>query len=396
MDRAMNGMQFSAPLAGENQQTVQAEDLDGDGVEEYVVFAKDTKEKPMKILIFARDLEGYTLSSTISCNGTAFDQVEYVQMDGQPGLELVVGCQVSHQVLRSVGVYRFDAGQTTRLLSANYSRFLTCDLDNDGLTEVMVLRPGESEADNGVAELYGMENGAIERANEAIMSEPVDHVKRIITGKLQDDVPAVFVGSTVADSGIITDVYAIVDGAFTNVSLSNESGTSVQTLRNYYVYAADIDDDGIVELPHLITMPSVTSSRAAEQQYLIRWFAMKTDGSELDKMYTFHNYVGGWYMELKGDLAQRITVVQDENAFDFFLWDQAFETYEKLFTVYAFTGHDRGEMAVQENRFVIYKDESVTYAAYLGVPSAAYGITPEVLTESFHLIRQEWKTGVTE
>jgi hypothetical protein len=101
-------------------------------------------------------------------------------------------------------------------------------------------------------------------------------------------------------------------------------------------------------------------------------------------------------MELKGDLAQRITVIQDENAFDFFLWDQAFETYEKLFTVYAFTGHDRGEMAVQENRFVIYKDESVTYAAYLGVPSAAYGITPEVLTESFHLIRQEWKTGVTE
>lgn len=396
MDRAMEGLQYSAPLAGENQQTVQAADLNGDGQPEYIVFAKGTEDRPMKILIFTGQNDDYILNSTISCNGSAFDQVEYVQMDGQPGLELVVGCQVSNQVLRSVGVYRFDGEQAIRLVSANYTKFLTFDLDSDDLTEVIVLRPGQSESDNGVAELYGLEDGAIERSNEAPISEPADRLKRIITGKLHDGVPAVFVGSTVEGSGIITDVYAMVDGVFTNVSLSNESGTSVQTLRNYYVYAADIDDDGVVELPNLITMPSISSSRAAERQYLIRWFAMKTDGSEVDKMYTFHNFVGGWYMTLQGDFAKRITVVQNEHAFDFYLWDQKLENHEKLFTVYAFTGQDREEMAVKDNRFVIYKDESTVYAAYLDVASASYAITPEELVDSFHLIRQEWKTGVTE
>lgn len=396
MDRAMESLQYSAPLAGENQQTVQAVDLNGDGESEYIVFAKGTTEKPMKILIFTAENDDYVLSSTIACNGSSFDQVEYVQMDGQPGLELVVGCQVSDQVLRSVGVYRFDGVQSIRLVTANYSKFLTCDLDSDGLAEVMVLRPGQSETDNGVAELYGFENGAVERSNEAAISEPADRLKRIITGKLHDGVPAVFVGSSVEGSGIITDVYAMVDGVFTNVSLSSESGTSVQTLRNYYVYAADIDDDGVVELPDLITMPSVSSARSAEQQYLIRWFAMKTDGTKVDKMYTFHNFVGGWYMRLDADLAQRITVVQNEHAFDFCLWDEEFINYEKLFTVYAFTGQDREEMAVKDNRFVIYKDDSTVYAAYLDVASASYAITPEKLIDSFHLIRQEWKTGVTE
>ena len=396
MDRGMTGLQFSAPLAGENQQTVQAADLDGDGEPEHIVFAKGTTEKPMKILIFTAEQDDYILSSSIECNGSSFDQVEYVQMDGVPGLELVVGCQVSDQVLRSVGVYRFDGRQTVRLVTANYTKFLTCDLDSDGLKEVMVLRPGQSETDNGVAELYGLENGVIERSNEAVMSEPVDRLKRIITGRLHDNVPAVFVASTVEGSGIITDVYAMVGGVFTNVSLSNESGTSVQTLRNYYVYAADIDDDGVVELPDLITMPSVYSSRTSERQYLIRWFAMKTDGTEVDKMYTFHNFVGGWYMQLRGNLAQYITVNQNENAFDFYFWDKKFEISEKLFTVYAFTGQDRAEMAVKDNRFVIYKDESTTYAAYLDVASASYGITPEELVHSFRLIRQEWKTGVTE
>ena len=396
MDRAMTGLDYSAPLSGENQQTVQAADLDGDGALEYMVFAKGHSDKPLKILIFSEENEQYVLRATIESNGSAFDQVEYVQVDGQQGMELVVGTQVSDQVLRSVCVYRFDGQQMIRLVAANYAKFLTCDLDSDGLCEVMVLHPGETETDNGVAELYGMKNGVMERSNEALMSEPVDKLKRIITGKLNNGVPAVFVGSTVDGSGIITDVYAMVGGVFSNVSLSNESGTSVQTLRNYYVFAADIDDDGIVELPDLITMRSLSSKWAVERQYLIRWFAMNTDGTEVDKMYTFHNYVGGWYMQLKKDMAERITVVQEEHGFDFYLWEEHGGKPLKLFSVYAFTAQDREEMAVSDNRFVLHKDESTVYAAYLDVASAAYGITPEDLIDNFRLIRQEWKTGVTE
>jgi hypothetical protein len=257
MDSAMSGLSYSAPLTGENQQTVQTVDLDGDGILEYVVFAKGYSEKPMKILIFSEENEHYELRSVIESNGSAFDQVEYVQLDGAPGMEIVAGYQVSDQVLRSVCVYHYDGQQTTRLVNANYARFQTCDLDRDGLTEIVVLRPGLSETDSGVAELYGVEDGLVERSNEVTMSESVDKLKRIITGRLHDGVPAVFVGSTVESGGIITDIYALVDGVFTNVSLSNESGTSVQTLRNYYVYAADIDDDGVVELPNLITMPTM-------------------------------------------------------------------------------------------------------------------------------------------
>ena len=52
IDDAMEGLQFSAPISGINQQTVQAADLDGDGKDEYLLFAKDNSEKPLKILIF--------------------------------------------------------------------------------------------------------------------------------------------------------------------------------------------------------------------------------------------------------------------------------------------------------------------------------------------------------
>lgn len=396
MDRAMTGLEYCAPLSGENQQTVQTADLDGNGIDEYLVFARGAEARPLKILVFTLEDENYVLTSTIESNGSTFEQVEYVQMDGTGGMELVVGCQVSDQVLRSVSVYSFAGGQAEQRLSANYTKFLTTDLDGDKRSELFVLRPGQTDTDNGVAEFYEIENGIMERSNEAVMSEPVDRLKRVLTGSLHGGEPGVYVASTVEESAIITDVYAMVDGAFTNVSLSNESGTSVQTLRNYYVYADDIDNDGVVELPDLITMTPMDQARSADSQYLIRWYAMKRDGTEVDKLYTFHNYAGGWYFQLNEEWVSRITVTQQGSAFDFYIWDSDFKTPEKMMTIFAFTGEDREKLAAEDNRFVLSKGESTVYAGYLEVASASYGITREDVVNGFHLIRQDWKTGETE
>lgn len=396
IDAAMNGLEYSAPISGENQQTVQTADLNGDGEVEYLVFAKSASEKPMKILIFSLDGDDYIHRTTLESNGSSFDQVEYVQLDGKPGMELVIGRQVSDQVLRSLSVYSFDGDEMKTLLSANYTKYLTCDLNSNGLREILVLRPGQTDSDNGVAELYSFPDGVMERSNEATMSESADHLKRIITGTLEDGEPAVYVASTVGENAIITDVFALVDGMFRNVSLSNESGTSVQTLRNYYVYATDIDGDGVVELPNLIHMTPMEAARATERQYLIRWYAMRLDGTEVDKLYTFHNYAGGWYYQLNREWVSRITVVQTGHAFDFYIWDSGFTNAEKMLTIYAFTGQYREDQAMEDDRFVLYRTESVVYAGALEDRAYDYGITRNDVINGFHLIKQEWKTGETD
>ena len=396
IDSAMAGLSYCAPLSGENQQTVQTADLDGNGVNEYLVFAKGSSEKPMKILIFSLVDGDYELCYCIESNGSAFDQVEYIQMDGIGGVELVVGRQVSDQVLRSLSVYCFPGDECEQLMNTSYSKFLTVDLDQDQRKEILVVRSGQTDTDNGVAVLYGMENGAMERSNEAVMSEPVDQLKRIISGNLEDGEPAVYVASSVAESAIITDVYAMVDGVFTNVSLSNESGTSVQTLRNYYVYATDIDQDGVVELPDLIDMTPVEQSRSAERQYLIRWYAMRLDGTEVDKLYTFHNYVSGWYFQLNREWVSRITVSQQANAYEFHIWDETLTSSQKMLTIYAFTGPFREDQAVENERFVIYRSETVIYAGQLEEAADAMNISSKDVINGFHLIQQEWKTGETD
>lgn len=393
IDTAMMSLSYCAPVSGQQRQTVQTVDLDGDLDLEFVVYAKGDAELPLRMLIFDKKGEEYFHIDTIQCNGTAFDQVEYVQMDDRPGLEIVVGRQVSDQVLRSLSVYTFSGGQAEQLLSANYQRFLAVNLNPDTQCELMVLRPGLTETDRGVVELYSVQEGNMERSVEVNMSEPIDKLKRIVTGRLYDDIPAVYVASAIGDSALITDVYAIIDGVLTNVTFSNESGTSVKTLRNYYVYADDIDDDGIVELPHLIDMQVPDQSHVLSDHNIIRWYAMTASGGEVDRRYTYHNFVGGWYLELNNQWAARTFVLQQGNQCDFYVWNEAGTAYVKLMSIYTLTGQNRRQQAVADGRFILHETETVVYAASISSDAASYGLTDKTLPGYFRLIRQDWNSG---
>lgn len=395
IDTAMVDLSYSAPLGGENQQNVQMADLDGDGDQEYLLFAKSTQEKPMRILLFQQINGTYVNVDTVECSGSAFDQVEYVNMDSRDGVEVIVGRQLNDQVIRSASVYTYTDEGLVQLVSVNYSKFLTTDLDSNNQSELFLLRPGQTETDNGVAELYVMHNGAIERYNEVVTSQPVDKLKRIIVGKLDGGKSAVFVASAVGDTALITDVYTIRDQKLVNVTLSNESGTSVQTMRNFYIYADDIDNDGVVELPSLITMHPLPGMMSADMHHLIRWYAMAPDGDEVYKMSTYHNFVGGWYLQLSGRWAERMVVLHQGYQTEFYIWNEDFTATEKLMTVFAYTGQNREAQGLSDDRFILQKTESVVYAAFLEPAAEKYDLTQENSVYCFRLIQQDWKTGET-
>lgn len=399
IDMAMVGLNYSAPISGENQQTVQMADLDGDGIDEYLVFAEkstDSSSQPLIILIFAQQSDGTCrLEEVIENTGAAFEQVEYVEFDETPGYELIVGRRVSDQILRNVSVYSFANGSAEQQLLIGYSRFLTCDLDENGRSELMVLRPSEVATDIGMALLYSFENGQITRSVETELSEPPHRIKRITQGRLHGGAPAVFVASSVEDSAIVTDIYAVRNGQFANVIFSNESSASVETLRNYFIYSEDIDNDGIVELPSLITMTSVSGWIYGEERFLIRWFSLDPEGNEQDKMYSFHNFDSGWFVQLDEEWANRVTVEQTGNTYMFYAWDRDYWDAMPIYTIYSFTGSNRDEEASLEGRFPLYRTEGIAYAGKLEEGAAEYGITEEDLVNSFRLIQQDWQTGET-
>lgn len=385
LDTELQNMEYCAPLSGMNQQPVQAADVDGDGVSEFLVFAKTAGERPLRILVIEREDQTFTLTDTLQFSGTAFDQVEYISMDDKSGVELVVGIQLSDQLLRSVAAYTFADGKGEKLLDANYTNFLTVDLDRDNQGELFVLYPGQTEESPGFVALYEVEKGVVERSLEVKLSAPVSRLQRVITGELAGGEAAVFVASALEDTVLVTDVYALRSGALTNISLSNESGTSVSTIRNHFVYAQDIDEDGQLELPALIPMKAM-SERNTQSEDLIRWYSLSITGEEVDKLYTYHNFVNSWYLVLDSTWAQQVTVTQDSTGYSFYLWDLAKENAIRVLEVQMLYDQDEISQAMESGAILLYQGESSAYVGVLTSDAAQFGLTQEWLRGSFYLI----------
>lgn len=392
----VGGADYSGPISGSNQQAVQLADLDGDSEDEVIVYVKASGERPLKVYIFDKSGGDYVNTGVIEGDGSAFDAVDYIQLDGQPGLELLVGRQLSNQVLQSIGVYSYTGERVVELMNANYSEYTTVDLDGDSCKDLFLLRM-EAEGRSGVAELYRWRDGQIVKEQEAGLSAGVKTVKRIVAGLMCPDVPAVFVASTDADENIVTDIFAFRNQTFQNVSASGETGISIQTVQNYNVYASDIDFDGLIELPRLVALPSAT---AEETYWIIEWYNLDLNGRENEKLTTYHNYLGGWYVELpktfrRGDglTICRSGEVSGVSGYSFQKWNGREQDPEEIFTIYAFTGEDRGELAAADGRFLLAEKSDTAYAASLGECDWAKSLTQEDLIGMFHFIFEDWNSG---
>lgn len=388
INNAMSGLDYAAPKSGTNQQIVQTVDIDGNGDVEYLIFAKGDSDYPLQIFIFDKQKDSYNLVDTISCNGSAFDRVEYVQMDNQPGKEIVIGYQLNDQMTAGLSVYTFHTGNLEQLISTTYTQFLVTDLDDDAHSELFLVRPGANEWSRGTAELYHVQDGNVERSIELNLSAPASNIRRVLPGKLQDGKNCVYVSSKNGETALTTDIFALVNDAFSNISLSAESPTTVQTIGNYFVDFADIDGDGVLELPQLVDMVQVTQDGASTQK-IISWYSLDTLGKSYKKVYTYHCYADGWLVELEPTWTEVLTASRQGKRVDFFSWDKQYGVPVRLFSVNVLTGQNREEQAAVDGNIRLHSTNNAVFVAEITSNGERYGVTEEKLIKNFKMIQQD-------
>ena len=383
IDEAMDGLAFSAPMYGENRQTVQMADLDGDGVDECLLFARDNSEKPLKILILSQLASGYVLMDTIEGYGMDFDFVEYVQLDDRPGMEIVVGRQVSDQVVRSLSVYRFSSGIARQLLATGYNRLAVCDLNKDKQNELFLLNHSSAEDGKGHVAIYDYRDGEMQRSEEQIISAPASSFSRFAEGKLEDGRPAMFVTCEIEGKKMITDVFSLERDQLCVVA----KGIHTEAFRDYRVYPSDIDGDGVMELARLIPMSGAGNIK---KQHFLQWYSLDSDGNDTVKRHTYHNYAEGWFAVVDPAQIPNLYVEQLEEATVFSTVVDGRKTV--MVSILSLTDADREAESKQENRVILYKGDAVIYVADISQAAQDKGITLEMLKRAFYPIRAELST----
>lgn len=388
---------YSGPLSGPNQQAVQLADLDGDGEDEALVFAKTSGEKPLKIYIFDAEDDSFVQTAVIEGDGTAFDAVEYVPVDDTPGMEIILGRQLSDQILQSLSVYSYSDGTAAELMHAAYTEYKVVDLNLDDRRDVLIFRQ-DTETRQGMAEYYTWEDGVMERRQTAALSKDIHTIERIVTGYVTADIPGAFVTSTYGEDALVTDVFAFRGQTFSNLTLSAESGVSTQLVRSYQVFATDIDEDGVVELPTLVALPSATAGE--DTYWLVEWYSLQTDGVGRKKETTFYYTPGGWYLTVPESWTDQLTVsrtTEDSQClrYTFSQWTGRDQTPQEILSIFALTGEDRLTRAQSEGKFLLGEKGDVAYAAQLGESALAKTLTEASVQAMFHRIKTDWNSGET-
>jgi hypothetical protein len=371
IDQAMVGMSYCAPIDGANRQMVQTADLDGDGIDEYVVLARDSAQQKLKILIFGQYALGYALTDTIEGFGFAFDFIEYANVDDHPGAEIIVGRQAGDGGVRSAAAYRYVEGKTQQLLEASYSKFLTCDIDTDGRSEMIAIHPSETGHVISTTVLYRYEGGRIHECSKLAISVSADNITKMEPIILQDKNLAIMVISEENNSQIM-EIFAIQGEEMNHVY----GPTSVARLRNHFVYPMDVDQDGDTEFPELLPMRG-----GDDGDSWILWFGVNAQGQRIDGMFTYYSYADKWYMHMDRSWVKELTVTRSEGICTF-----SNQKKEVVMTIYALTGVNRKEQAQQLGGVILGSSESITFAATVGPGAKSLGITENRVKQLFYAI----------
>ena len=384
-----DGGTYSPPTSGEHQQAVHLTNLDADAEEEAIVYLKFSGDRPLSVCVFDRQEDHYVLAGRMDGAGYAFDSALYLAVDDVSGNEIVVGRKISEGVPHVLSVYSLGENGLLERMTTNYAEFITADLDGNGKRELISFY-ADGDVQNGMVAYFQWHDGEVVRDKETNLSAPVDAIKRIITGKLCQGVPAVFVGSTYGENMLVTDVFALKDGVFTNITPEDETG--VATVREYYVYSCDIDDDGYIELPRVMPMQTLSEDPDSENQSMICWYNLQINGEMLESCRTYHNYAAGWFVEIPEKWYDRLAATRTEGlsgvqAYSFI----NAETGKELFAITACT--ERDMLYVQEMDWQALTQKGDVY--YACRYNERMGLTQQGLREMFRFIRIDWNTGET-
>ena len=397
-DLLASGVSYTAPTGGENRSSIQLVDLDGDGVEEAIAFFRGSTSATsnnFQIYIYKRQGDQYVCTGTVEGQGTAVQSVDYpvITPDGRRGM--VVTWRLTGDGTGALTMCDFDnACVPGVLLETEYSAMELTDLTGDGARDLLLLTtdPGGRR----VARLYQYQDDELLLAGEAATSPETVSVERMRSGRVQMNQPAVFAEERMANGvGLTTDIFVYNNDTLINLALDGEDSITRSTYRPVSVYAADINADGITELPRAVLMAGYTDAAASDAVFMLDWYVYSVDRPPVAVATTYDNISDGWRLNIDAAWHDRITAVKTT---DSGLSSVTFSEYISanqqipLFTIYTATGSTREYYAGRSDLIQLGESAQAVYFARIAddAEQSALAISEQDIKNGFSLVKQDW------
>lgn len=250
-------IQLCTPSEGDSRSAIVFDDIDGDGTEEAIVFYRSGKgEENARMHIYdSRDDEW------ISCGdfggyGPEIGSVTPEDMDKDGLKEIVVVWSVSGVAMSNVlSLYRTGSAASDYTEAANElcSVSTLADIDNDSYSELFfICYSGVNGVMQRFARALKLSAGTVVLMGEAKVDANISGYVSLKTEKASDSEPLrIYVDALKAGNAMITElIYWDGEKSVLSVPLYDPvTASSNATLRYKQLRCADINNDGIIDIP---------------------------------------------------------------------------------------------------------------------------------------------------
>lgn len=378
------------PSNGNYRSAVVQNDIDGDGILEAFAFysmkESDGDAANMYINVVVRRESEWASAATQKIVAGGVERIDFCDLDGDGISEILVGWEIYGASERQLAVYSFKNGELTQRTMQKYSRFVCCDLDEDGANEIFIIKFSSAEQINS-ASVYKLTEGGVTELYSCELDKTVQSVAEPVVSHLSSGKPAVYIDE-IKGVGAVTEVLFVEKNQLVNPLMNPESQETLLTLRSAGIGARDINNDGIIEIPVQENVPSLTKSAVNEKLYLTNWCSY--NGETLtNQMTAMINSNDGYYYVLSQKWTGQIAVLKDTDNHIREIYRYDGETASAADMLVSFVTVKLTDKELQkyldEGFTEITRDEISVYLCKIGETAAEQGINTDIVKQNFKL-----------
>lgn len=383
---------FEYPSRGDYRSAVVREDINGDGLLEAFAFYSITDRETVTMnlnFVCLMDSHWESVAQQKLIAG-GVDRIDFCDLDNDGISEMLVGWEIYGTSEMQLAVYSLVDNTLTQRMLKRYTHFTTCDLDEDGKHEVLLINANTAEGINTAA-LYELTDDGITEHSVCELDSAAKTINAPVSAPLSSGKPAIYIDE-IKGVGAVTEVLFIEKDRLVNPLFQPDSRETLATLRSASFTTTDMNADGIPEIPVQRDVPSVTRSQLNEKLYLTEWCSF--NGVTLTpQKNTMINVNDGYYFEIPSKWTNNIAILKDTD-------NRIREIYrystdekivaESLLYIRAIkkSDWDSGEYE-SENLEEITSDGNTVFACRISHTASKDGMTLESVKSAFKIFEQE-------
>ncbi|MEG1477338.1 MAG: hypothetical protein RSC38_06365 [Oscillospiraceae bacterium] len=311
VQRALNAylgetLQLKYPRGGKEMTPFIIKDFDGDGQNEAAVLYSTTgKGKNVHLAMLENTNGTWEVVYEIEGLSTEVECVEVADIDADGSSRIIVGYANSTLSDKYLAVYSYKDDTVTSLMGQAYSKYILCELNDDGKKQLLLITPGAP-----MLQLIASDAGKLSTLQTVTLDDRFTECVTLKCGKSASGTGVVIDGR-LDSSGLASQFLLWESGKL--LSWPSAEKADVFALSRRFqpeLLSIDIDDNGSVDIPQIDKQISTLST--SRRFYYISWHDYLLPNPQ--KRFGIYDALYGYFVRLPKGWDEKVSLLDDTTA----------------------------------------------------------------------------------